>query len=126
MRILFLMLLSGILIGCSSYQSEVAAQAQANDWYTVGILDGENGHYRRVQGELEDLNALGDEGYINYKNGYSEGIAKYCTPENAQRNGKKGIMYKGQCANTEFEDVAVTEWKKAYNQKLMLESIMHH
>ncbi len=120
MRIPLILLFGSILVGCSSV-SEQAMLAQSGDWYSVGQSDGQQGHYQRAKVELVALGDISEEGFEQYKEGYVLGNAKYCSPENAYDQGDRGVRYSGQCANTEFEDLAVEKWQSAYEDALAME-----
>lgn len=122
MRFPLVMLLGSVLIGCTSV-SEQAMLAQSGEWYKIGLLDGQQGHYQRARTELIALNELGDAGVQQYKQGYVQGISEYCLPDNAYEQGDRGIRYRGQCANTEFEDLAVKKWQSAYEDALAMEAM---
>ncbi len=122
MRFPLIMLLGSILMGCSSV-SEQAMLAQSGEWYSIGFIDGQHGHYQRARVELVSLSDISEEGFQQYKEGYAHGISKYCLPDNAYDQGDRGIHYSGQCANTEFEDLAVEKWHSAYEDALAMESM---
>ncbi|MDV5171607.1 DUF2799 domain-containing protein [Photobacterium rosenbergii] len=124
MKFLTLILSLYIISGCSSSLSEQAMLAQTNDWYRIGLLDGEKGHYQQARVELEDLGSISEEEYQKYKQGFSDGLDEYCKPDNAQRNGSNGVLYQGQCTNTEFEELAIQKWQEAYIQSATFESMV--
>ncbi len=123
MRFSFIILLSYVLIGCSTSGSEQSMLAQSGEWYSIGVLDGQQGHYQRARVELTTLSDVGEEGFQQYKQGYAKGISKYCEPDSAYEQGSSGVRYQGQCVNTEFEDLAVQKWQSAYEDALAMESM---
>lgn len=123
MKLPLLILMSYILIGCSSV-SEQSMLAQSGEWYSVGLIDGQQGNYQRARVELVTLGDLGEEELQQYKKGYNKGLSMYCSPDNAYEQGGYGIRYNGQCANTEFEDLAVEKWQAAYSDSLAMEAML--
>ncbi len=127
MKFPLLILASSILIGCSTV-SEQSMLAQSGEWYDVGILDGQQGQYQQAKVELKTLADIGEEEYQQYKQGYERGISNYisnyCSPENAYEHGSSGVRYRGQCANTEFEDLVVEKWQNAYADYAAIEAIL--
>ncbi|MGY0616593.1 DUF2799 domain-containing protein [Vibrio sp. FJH11] len=123
MKLPLLILMSYILIGCSSV-SEQSMLAQSGEWYSVGLIDGQQGNYQRARVELVTLSDLGEEELQQYKKGYVTGISSYCSPDSAYEQGSYGIRYRGQCANTEFEDLAVEKWQAAYSDSLAMEAML--
>ncbi|MGP8306738.1 DUF2799 domain-containing protein [Vibrio sp. YIC-376] len=123
MKFPLLIMLSLTLIGCST-GSEQSMLAQSGEWHSVGVIDGQQGHYQRAKVELTALNNIGNEGFQQYKQGYSQGISDYCSPENAYKHGDAGVRYSGQCANTEFEDLTVEKWQSAYTDYVSIEAML--
>ncbi len=122
MRFPLVILLGSILYGCSSV-SEQALLAHYDNWHSIGQMDGERGHYQRAKVDLVSLGDISEEEFQQYKEGYVLGNSKFCSPENASEQGDRGIRYSGQCANTEFEDLAVEKWQSAYEGALAMESL---
>ena len=117
-RIILCTLITSMLIGCSSL-SEQAQLAQKNQWHDVGVVDGNAGHYQRAKFELNALNTLDNIAYEEYKHGYLVGIEEFCQPEKTYLLGEKGDRYKGQCANTSQEEIAIEKWNEGYDAYML-------
>ncbi|MGF1758248.1 DUF2799 domain-containing protein [Photobacterium sagamiensis] len=113
MKIVICILAGLLLMGCSGLPSQVEL-AQNNEWQQIGILDGQAGNYQKAKPELTKLNALSKAAYEEYKQGYFKGIEQFCQPAESYQRGMDGLMYNGQCANTQQEDITVQQWNEGY------------
>lgn len=78
-----------LLSGCASLTQ---TQCETGDWYAIGLRDGKNG---RLPGYIsQNAKACAKYGITpdveRWKNGRTEGLLYYCTPENAYRLGRSG------------------------------------
>ncbi len=100
--------------GCASKPSVAEHQCRAGDWYTVGFRDGSRG-FESTQ-LLRHQEACGEHGiYLEreeYMTGWDEGLAEFCTMDNAFDLGRRGAGHRGLCGR-EF-DSAYDEGRQLY------------
>lgn len=92
-----LILLSVIIVGCSSQPLSVGNSASS--WQTYGQERAEKGHLIQSQNKLTKLTEpqqLTDEYYQAYLDGYQIGKEKYCS-QSAYMLGRMGHPYRGIC-----------------------------
>jgi len=86
----------GLLGGCATIPEEQCAKV---DWYDLGFNDGLSGHpadrLLRHRDACAGVKVLPDE--KRYLQGRQVGLAEYCRPENAQREGLAGRPYADVC-----------------------------
>jgi hypothetical protein len=111
----------GLLAGCATIPEEQCAKV---DWYDLGFSDGRAGRptdrILRHREACAGVNVVPDE--KRYLQGRQVGIAEYCRPENALREGLAGRPYADVCDAT-FKRIhqaayAVASLKKRINNNL--------
>lgn len=119
MKMIVSVLTGLLLVGCSGLPEETkVVLAEKNEWKQIGMLDGQAGHYQRAKPELAELSMLTTSAYAEYKQGYHIGIEQFCQPDMSYDKGFSGDLYKGQCVNTQHEDITVKQWKAGYEDYL--------
>jgi hypothetical protein len=97
--ILLMVLCLGLLVGCATIPEEQCAQV---DWYDLGIKDGLAGYGEDRLAQHREacagVKVVPDE--KRYAQGRKVGLAEYCRPENAVREGLAGRYYKDVCNET--------------------------
>lgn len=82
--------------GCATIPADQCAKT---DWYELGLKDGRAGYPAERLVEHRDacagVKVAPDE--MRYLQGRKLGVAEYCTPENAFRDGLNGNSYAGLC-----------------------------
>jgi hypothetical protein len=82
-----------------SEATQAALQAcMGNDWYDVGLTDGESGQpYRagKIAGICRSYGSPADA--IGYRQGWRDGISHYCTYESGVYAGQNNLEYRGVC-----------------------------
>ncbi|MCS6209812.1 DUF2799 domain-containing protein [Shewanella baltica] len=98
---LFLALSVLSLTQCSSLSIEECANS---DWFALGLADGNRGtsagQLNQYQKDCREFNLSVDT--AQWKQGYQQGLASYCLPENGYRVGLAGESYYGVCSNNAF------------------------
>ena len=86
----------GLLVGCATIPEEQCAQV---DWYDLGIKDGRAGYGEDRLAQHREacagVQVVPDE--KRYAQGRKVGLAEYCLPDNAVREGLAGRYYKDVC-----------------------------
>jgi len=86
----------GLLAGCATIPEDQCAKV---DWYDLGVNDGLAGHSAerllRHREACAGVRVVPDE--KRYLQGRQVGLAEYCRPENAQREGLAGRPYADVC-----------------------------
>jgi hypothetical protein len=86
----------GLLGGCATIPEEQCAKV---DWYDLGVTDGLSGHpadrLLRHRDACAGVKVVPDE--KRYLQGRQVGLAEYCRPDNAQREGLAGRPYADVC-----------------------------
>lgn len=98
---LYLFVLAALMLtltGCAN-RSLSAHQCTAGDWYSVGYRDGQSG--ADVSRVLTHQDACGRHGIVpdseRYRDGWAEGIARFCQPEQGFDQGISGRPYRNVC-----------------------------
>ena len=95
-RILVMAVCVGLLAGCATIPEEQCAQV---DWYEQGFKDGRAGYgVDRLAQHREacaGVKVVPDE--ARYGQGRRVGLAEYCRPDNAIKEGLAGHYYKDVC-----------------------------
>ena len=82
--------------GCETIPAEQCAQV---DWYALGVKDGRAGYTAERIAQHRDacagVRVEPDE--LRYLQGRKAGLAEYCQPDNAFRDGLAGNEYRGVC-----------------------------
>jgi hypothetical protein len=99
-RIIFILSFLGLLGGCATIPEEQCARM---DWYDLGVRDGLAGYVAadrlvRHRDSCARVKIVPDE--KQYLNGHQRGLAEYCRPENAVREGLAGRSYANVCDRT--------------------------
>ncbi len=99
-RIIFMLFLLGLLGGCATIPEEQCAKM---DWYELGVKDGLAGYVAadrlvRHRDACAGVKIVPDE--KRYLQGHQEGLAEYCRPENAVKEGLAGHSYANVCDRT--------------------------
>lgn len=85
-----------LVAGCGTIPEE---QCKEVDWYAQGVTDGRAGHTAERIAQHRDacagVKVEPDE--MRYLQGRKEGLAEYCQPANAFRDGLAGNEYRGVC-----------------------------
>lgn len=85
-----------LISACSSLSE---SQCLASDWQTVGYTDGAAG--QDSSRLLKHQNACVKHGVTPdrelYMAGWDEGVLRYCTPDNAFQQGRRGATYNNVC-----------------------------
>ena len=97
MRYIFVLAVClGLLGGCATIPEEQCAKV---DWYDLGVTDGLSGHpadrLLRHREACAGVKIVPDE--KRYLQGRPVGLAEYCRPDNAQREGLAGRPYANVC-----------------------------
>ncbi len=86
----------GLLVGCATIPED---QCEKVDWYELGIKDGRTGYavdrLVRHRDACAGVKVVPDE--KRYLQGRQIGLAAYCQPENAVREGLAGHSYAEVC-----------------------------
>ncbi|MGL4711564.1 MAG: DUF2799 domain-containing protein [Shewanella sp.] len=102
------------LTQCSSLSIEECANS---DWFALGLADGHQGAkpglLNQYQKDCREFNLNVDS--AQWKQGYQQGLASYCLPENGYRIGLAGERYYGVCRNNAF----VERYNQGYQQYLI-------
>ena len=89
------------LAGCATTTID-ESQCTKMDWYELGLADGRAGHPPERVAEhrkaCAGANVEPDE--MRYLQGRRAGLAEYCQPDNAFRDGLAGNEYRGGCNAT--------------------------
>lgn len=95
-RTLGLAALVVVMGGCATVPAEECA---TTDWYALGLADGRGGHPpERVAQHREACAGVKVEpDELRYLQGRKAGLAEYCEPDNAFRDGLAGREYRGAC-----------------------------
>ena len=122
MRCLMVMVVCvGLLTGCATIPEDQCAKV---DWYDLGFNDGRAGQAAdrllRHREACAGVNVVPDE--KRYLQGRQMGLAEYCRPENALREGLAGRSYADVC-DAAFKRLyqaayAVASLKKRINSNL--------
>ncbi len=85
-----------VLGGCATVPAEECATA---DWYALGVKDGRDGHppERIAQHREACAGVKVEPDELRYLQGRKAGLAEYCQPDNAFRDGLAGREYRGAC-----------------------------
>jgi len=111
----------GLLAGCATIPEEQCAKV---DWYDLGVNDGLSGHSAdrllRHRDACAGVKVIPDE--KRYLQGRQVGLAEYCRPANAQREGLAGHPYADVC-DAAFKRIyqaayAVASLKRRINNNL--------
>jgi len=111
----------GLLGGCATIPEDQCAKV---DWYDLGVTDGRAGQVAdrllRHREACAGVQVVPDE--QRYLQGRQEGLAEYCRPDNAQREGLAGRPYADVCDAT-FKRIyqsayAVASLKRRINSNL--------
>ncbi|MFO6424018.1 DUF2799 domain-containing protein [Motilimonas sp. KMU-193] len=84
-----------LLSACMSTEQQTAVTTQ--DWYKVGVIDGQLGHLEKTANELVKVSTLTDSQVLDYRRGYQDGNNEYCQLSNAYILGVTRKMYQGVC-----------------------------
>jgi len=110
-----LTLVTGLLLalfGCATMSPEECLTA---DWYEKGVRDGMNGQPRSYIEEHRE--ACSKAGVIPnaalWQKGRSQGIERYCTPENGLNAGRRGQYYRNACP-PELEPDFLANYRAGY------------
>ena len=81
---------------CSTLSEE---ECKIADWTDIGRRDGEKGHkYDRFYSHVKACKEYGvTPDSTTYKNGRTQGLKVFCTPENGRRVGESGSGYNRVC-----------------------------
>jgi hypothetical protein len=82
--------------GCATVPAEECATA---DWYALGVKDGRDGYppERIAQHREACAGVKVEPDELRYLQGRKAGLAEYCQPDNAFRDGLAGREYRGAC-----------------------------
>ena len=100
MRFAWMAALGAVLLsGCATIPEDQCAKT---DWYELGIKDGRAGYTadRLVQHRDACARAKVEPDETKYLQGRKAGLAEYCQPDNAIRDGLAGQDYRGVCDAT--------------------------
>lgn len=86
-----------VFSGCATGLSK--EECRTADWRTIGYEDGVNGRTEsRITAHRKACAEYGVALQLEaYRAGWEEGIARYCQPGNAYRQGRTGKSYAGVC-----------------------------
>lgn len=106
MRLYLLVLVSlALTLGGCANRSLSAHQCSAGDWYSVGYRDGQSG--ADVSRVLTHQDACGRHGIVpdsdRYRDGWAEGIARFCQPEQGFDQGISGRPYRNVCPSQQAQ-----------------------
>ncbi len=101
----FLLLGTPLVIGLSSCATISKKSCQRDSWYDVGFKGAVDNHDRADH--ISDVTKIcGNLGITvdqpMYDQGFAEGTARFCEPENGYQWGLKGRSYNGICGSSEF------------------------
>jgi len=99
-NIILILFFLWLLGGCATIPAE---QCATIDWYDLGVKDGLAGYVAanrlvRHRDACAGVKIVPNEKL--YLQGHQEGLAKYCRPENALREGLAGRSYANVCDQT--------------------------
>lgn len=96
------LLLALMLAGCATLSED---ECRNRDWYGIGFTDGLNGY--ALTRLAEHQKACAEYGItidrIEFLRGRSDGLQRYCVPENGYLQGRAGATYQGVCEGPEAE-----------------------
>lgn len=97
--VLFAVLAAGAMLGLGSCATMSAEECQAGDWSGRGFADGAEGLSMSRLGEHAE--ACAKHGVVPddaaYRDGWSQGVLRYCTPQRGFAEGREGSNYAGVC-----------------------------
>lgn len=107
---IFILIFLWLLGGCATIPEEQCAKI---DWFDLGVKDGLAGYVAadrlaRHRDACAGVKIVPNE--KRYRQGHQDGLAKYCRPENAVREGLAGHSYANVC-NQNFKSI----YQAAYN-----------
>lgn len=96
MQAVLAVLMVVMLTGCASLSRE---QCQRGDWYGIGLADGQAGEpAQRMDRHVRACSEYGIRvDAQRYRDGYENGLAAYCTIDNAFESGLQGRRYQRVC-----------------------------
>lgn len=108
-RYVLTILFVAMVAGCATIPEDQCAKV---DWYALGVQDGragyEEGRLERHREACAGVHISPDE--IRYGEGRRVGLAEYCRPDNAIREGLAGRYYRGVC-DEEFRRLHKTAYE---------------
>lgn len=95
----YFVVLTGLLMACSSVNKQARIDCQRADWFELGRRAGAQGQdgkdFEKLVRECKGTpSSLAKELFTN---GHNSGLAEYCSPENAFAMGRGGLGYKDVC-----------------------------
>lgn len=88
-----------LLFGCATTQKNVIKSTQCKDanWQTVGYQEGLSGHFESQLTKHQAICKNNPPIVADWQTGYTQGLAKYCTPLRAYQLGREGISFNNVC-----------------------------
>ena len=115
MKIIAVPLIAVSLVASLAHaDQQLAAKSR---WEILGATDATYGHQIRTESELSDLGKPTSLDFESYRKAYFGGLTKYCEPEAAFKQGRRGMEYVGQCAGLVNEDEIVTRWTEGLKKQ---------
>ncbi|OOE60461.1 hypothetical protein BZG13_01385 [Salinivibrio sp. ML323] len=106
-----------LLVGCAASTTQGLVGEQ--NWYGLGEQDGQRGLPQRSLKNLQTLASQAGErmnaNYLDYEQGYLQGIDAYCDPTHAYQLGLDGNPYMGVCESRPGSQRFRMEWQRGYN-----------
>ena len=103
------------IAGCTTTPSPHQL-AESGSWEQLGQLDGHRGLPERSNAELSELTQLQSNNSTLYQQGYSSGIAEFCSLDSGFFQGRSGFHYNDQCARFEHEGDFIESWEDGFVQ----------
>ena len=108
MKIIAVPLIAVALVASFAHaDQQIAAKSR---WEILGTTDATYGHQLKTESELSDFGKFTALDFETYRKAYFRGLTKYCDPEAAFKQGRRGMEYAGQCAGSANEDEIIARW----------------
>ena len=108
MKIIAVPLIAVSLVASFAHaDQQLAAKSR---WEVLGTTDAINGHQLKAESELSDFGKFTSLDFEIYRKAYFRSLTKYCEPEAAFKQGRRGMEYAGQCVGFANEDEIITRW----------------
>ncbi len=123
-HLLFALLIITLLSGCASMSKKECLNA---NWEAVGYSDGSRGvHYTQLekhrQSCVEHQVVPDDEAY---RDGWEQGIRRYCTADNGYRAGQSGRALNNRCP-ADVADDYISGWREGIRSYCTAENGLRH
>ncbi|WP_434358840.1 DUF2799 domain-containing protein [Parasalinivibrio latis] len=105
------------LAGCAAGVS-TEHYVQDQNWQGLGKQDGLRGLPSRSAEDLAKVASEYGNGqfqFLDYEQGYLEGVDEYCIPSHAYQIGLEGIQYHGVCDSRPDGQQFRMEWQRGFN-----------